>query len=115
LQKHPCISGTWRCTEETDRHFIGVLGYPTGNVAPTYPERDEPAFQVQPIKIAKEKKLPINLKTWTGPVILLQADAKVRFATKKSLESTFKLVGYEAKKGKETGFLFKNNPELGFK
>jgi hypothetical protein len=81
LQKHPCVSGVWRCKEETATHFVGMLSYPTGNVSPTFPEKDEPAFQVQPVKIAKMKGLPINLQTWTGPVILLLADAKVRFAT----------------------------------
>ena len=115
LQKHPCVSGVWRCKEETDTHFVGVLSYPTGNVPPAFPEKDEPAFQVQPVKIAKMKGLPINLKTWTGPVILLQADARVRFATKESLESTFKLVGYEAAKSKGEGFLFKKHGELEYK
>jgi hypothetical protein len=114
LKKHPCVSGGWRYEKETDTHWIGVLSYPTGNVPPTYPTGREAAFQVGRIKVAKEKGLGVDLKTWRGAVILLQPDATVRFGTKASLESSFKVVAVEAEKGKGTTFLFKKYPELKF-
>jgi hypothetical protein len=114
LQNHPCISGTWRFKNETDTHWVGALSYPTGNVAPPYPTGSEPAFLVQPIKVEKQKGLPVNLKTWQGAVILQQADPAVRFGTPKSLASGFKLVAIETAPGKATGFLFQKHKELKF-
>jgi hypothetical protein len=115
LQTHPSVSGGWRFRRATDTHWIGDLTYPTGNVPPTYPDKNEAAFLVQGVKIEKQKDLPIDLEKWQGQVILLQPDAKVRFGSPKSLESSFRLVGYEAEKGKGTGFLFKKHADLGYR
>ena len=114
LQKHPCVSGGWRFEHETDTHWVGVLNYPTGNVRPTYPTDREAAFQVKPIKVEK-KDSPVNLKTWTGEVILLQADPAVRFGTRRSLESSFRLVAVETATGKGETFLFHKHADLAFK
>jgi hypothetical protein len=114
LQKHPCVSGGWRFKEETDSHWVGELNYPTGNVPPTYPSRNEAAFVVRPIKIEKQKDLPVNLKTWQGMVILLQADGAVRFGTPRSLASAFKLIAVETATGKATTFLFHKYKDLAF-
>src|ERR1700722_8047969 len=64
LTKNPCVSGGWRFKSETKTHWIGVLNYPTGNVAPAYPAESEPAFVVEPIKIEKQKGLEVDLKTY---------------------------------------------------
>jgi hypothetical protein len=114
LQTHPCVSGRWQFQSETDTHWIGDLHYPTGNVPPAYPTKDEAAFLVRGVKIEKQKGLPIDLKTWQGQVILLQADATVRFGTAKSLEQSFRLVGYEPAKDKGTPFLFQQHADLAY-
>jgi hypothetical protein len=114
LQQHPCICGSWVFEKETDTHWIGSLSYPTGNVPPAFPTDKEPAFEVKHVKVAKLKNPPIDLKTYKGPLILLQSDASVRFATPKSLDSTFQLVAVEVTQGKAEGFLLQNRKELAY-
>jgi hypothetical protein len=114
LQKHPCVSGIWRLKEETKTHWIGELHYPTANVPPAYPTKDEAAFVVQPIKVERQNGLPVRLKNFEGLVVLLQADPAIRFGTPRSLESAFKLVAVETEKGKGTGFLFQKHKDLKF-
>jgi hypothetical protein len=117
FQAHPCVSGGWRLESESESHWIGVLNYPTGNVPPAYPTGSEAAFQVRRIKVAKRPGLAIDMKKWTGTVVLLQADAKERFGTPKSLDSSFELVGYglPSAKGRTGAFLFQKRPELLYK
>src|SRR5947209_4545779 len=62
--KHPCVSGGWQFERETDTHWIGKLNYPTGNVPPAYPQNDEAAFVVGPLKVAKKPGLAIDMKKW---------------------------------------------------
>jgi hypothetical protein len=112
LQSHPCVSGGWRFVEETPTHWVGELHYPTGNVPPAYPNGNEAAFVVKPVRVEKTKELPVDLKTWKGQVILLQPDTAVRFASQKSLEGAFRVIAVEAEKGKGETFLFKKRDEL---
>ena len=87
---------------------------PAGFTAPpTYViNNDEPAFVVKPVRVEKPKNAAVDLKTWKGAVIVLQPDADVRFASKKSLEGSFRLIAVEAEKGKGDTFLFKKHDEL---
>jgi hypothetical protein len=115
--KHPCVSGGWQFERETDTHWIGKLNYPTGNVPPAYPDKNEAAFVVGPLKVARKPGLAIDLKKWKGSVVLRMADAKERFGTVKSLESSFALVAYQIPPDvpARASFLFKKHSELLYK
>jgi hypothetical protein len=114
FQKHPCVSGGWQFKSETETHWIGSLNYPTGNVPPAYPTDNEAAFVVGPLKVAKKPGLVIDMKKWQGTVVLLMADTKERFGTKKSLATSFELVAYQIPpdRAAKATFLFKKRAEL---
>ena len=102
IRSQPCVVGAWIFQKETDRFWIGDVHYISDNTA-----AESIRYVAFRLKVKKNPHVKIDMKKWTGRILLQKANPQASLDERDDHFSAFTVIGYseDKKSGKQDGVI----------